>query len=1019
MPRWVSRVLRPGRLALLFVLLAALALPAAAPAATGGKITGRVTDSAGNPLVLGAAYAYRASTGQLAASSWIALGGYSLSVSSDGDYKVYFVDTLSSYTVPEFFDDKRSLADATPIAVSGGATRSGINASLVTGGRISGRVRATSTQGISGATVAAYDAATGAFATSATTSWDGSYTLPAIAPGDYKVYFVGPAGKGYISEFYDDKPTLTAATPVGVAAGRTTALRDAVLASGGTIAGTVTGDGGTALKDAVVAAYTSTGTFVTSATTSAAGAYELPAVPAGDYRVLFVGPTGSTYVSEYYDDKPSLATADPVSVTAGRQTAGIDARLSTGSRITGRVTDGAGKGVERTTVFAYRADTGAPVRGAYTTADGTYSLELEVGTYKVIFAPPDASGLLAEYYDDKPTRDAADPITVSAGSATTGIDATLAGPGQIAGKVTAAGRIGVAGATVTAYSLDGQAAGSATTGAGGAYTIGSLRPGSYKVGFSGPANGPYLPEYYDNRATLAAGDPVSVAAGRTTPVSAVLARSAAFAGRVTDKATGAPIAGAQISAVTPAGAPVGAATADAKGLYTIGGLAPGTYKLRFAGPDGSTYTAEYFHDQSTLAAGKALTLGDGRVMGVSEALRRPPPPGRISGTVSGDSGARAPGVTVTAYTPSGTEAASATSAADGTYTIDGLDPGSYKVGFRGPADGRYLPEYYRNKATLKVANTVRVASGRTAWASGSLAELGAFTGRVTAKTGGAGIAGAVVTAFTPAGSVAGTATADAKGTYTLDRLAPGTYKLRFAGPDGSTYIPEYFHDQSTLAGAKLLKVYSSRTTAVSEALTAPPPPGGLRGFVRAAGGPRLGGVTVTAYTMAGDAAGSTTTAANGTYTLDGLPEGTYKVAFQSPPESRYIATFYRARSSIAAADPIKVRGGRPTTIRGTLTPAPRISGRVTDTGGRPVAGAVVTVYELSGDVVTSATAGGDGRWAIDTLTPGTYRVGFRGPPDSAYVPVFHRGKPTFERSNGVHLSRGEALTLDAALAAAV
>lgn len=170
---WRGTVLRrswwgraPARCALLATLLVALAVPAAAPAATGGKITGRVTDGNGQtPLFALAAYAYRADTGEQVASAWVyPLLGYQLSVPADGDYKVWFADTrATSYNVAEFYDDKPTLAQADPSTVSGGATVSRVDAALATGGRISGRVRTTSGIAINGATVAAYDAGTGAF----------------------------------------------------------------------------------------------------------------------------------------------------------------------------------------------------------------------------------------------------------------------------------------------------------------------------------------------------------------------------------------------------------------------------------------------------------------------------------------------------------------------------------------------------------------------------------------------------------------------------------------------------------------------------------------------------------------------------------------------------------------------------------------------------------------------------------------------------------------------------------------
>ena len=270
-------------------------------------------------------------------------------------------------------------------------------------------------------------------------------------------------------------------------------------------------------------------------------------------------------------------------MTANGNRTGIDARLSNGSKITGRVTNAGGSGVDRVTVFAYRSDSGAPVRGVFTKADGTYSLDIEAGAYKLIFAPPDGSNLQAEYYDDKPSRDAADPITVNAGRAVTGVNAALAGTGQIGGKVTDTSKIGIAGATVTAYTPDGQTAGTTTSGTGGAYTLGGLRAGSYKVGFSGPG-ATYVPEFHSNRATLGAADAVTVATGKTTAITADLAKYAAFTGKVTAKLGGKPISGALVSAFSSAGDLAGTATSNSSGMYTLDGLTPGSYKLASPAP---------------------------------------------------------------------------------------------------------------------------------------------------------------------------------------------------------------------------------------------------------------------------------------------------------------------------------------------------------------------------------------------------------------------------------------------------
>jgi hypothetical protein len=55
------------------------------------------------------------------------------------------------------------------------------------------------------------------------------------------------------------------------------------------------------------------------------GAYTVSGLPPGSYRVAFAA---SGHVSQFYNAQPSLAGADPVTVTAGSSTAGIDAALA-------------------------------------------------------------------------------------------------------------------------------------------------------------------------------------------------------------------------------------------------------------------------------------------------------------------------------------------------------------------------------------------------------------------------------------------------------------------------------------------------------------------------------------------------------------------------------------------------------------------------------------------------------------------------------------------------------------------
>ena len=99
-----------------------------------------------------------------------------------------------------------------------------------------------------------------------------------------------------------------------------------MLAQGGRIAGRVTNAGGSGIENVEVDIYTSDGYGVTYVYTDADGYYTAVGLLTGSYKVYFYG-DNSGYVSEWYNDKQDVNSADPVSVTAPGTTLGIDAVL--------------------------------------------------------------------------------------------------------------------------------------------------------------------------------------------------------------------------------------------------------------------------------------------------------------------------------------------------------------------------------------------------------------------------------------------------------------------------------------------------------------------------------------------------------------------------------------------------------------------------------------------------------------------------------------------------------------------
>lgn len=229
------------------------------------------------------------------------------------------------------------------------------------------------------------------------------------------------------------------------------------------------------------------------ATTGAGGSYIISGLPSGEYDVEFAAPFESSlnYITQYYEDKPSFAEAQPVPVGVGA-TSGIDAKMQEGGRIKGVVTefteseDNIPLGNIEVTAYEI-GESKFPVGSATTNASGEYTIAgLVSGNYKVEFSVASESGLnfVTQYYKDKTSLAAATPVAVVQGEITETIDAELRVGGEISGVVTDAWtHAPVSNVYVFAVGSGEAIAGVALTDASGEYTMLGLASGAYQIEF--------------------------------------------------------------------------------------------------------------------------------------------------------------------------------------------------------------------------------------------------------------------------------------------------------------------------------------------------------------------------------------------------------------------------------------------------------------------------------------------------------------------------------------------------------
>uniref|UniRef100_A0A7C6EEG0 Carboxypeptidase regulatory-like domain-containing protein n=1 Tax=candidate division WOR-3 bacterium TaxID=2052148 RepID=A0A7C6EEG0_UNCW3 len=241
------------------------------------------------------------------------------------------------------------------------------------------------------------------------------------------------------------------------------------------------------------------------------------------------------------------------------------------------------------------------------------------------------------------------------------------GTGGISGVVTDS----VTGNPIIGARVCAMHGGCATTNENGAYLIENLRPGDYRVTAS--ASG-YRCKTYPEMVTVVAGqvtENINFALAPFTPP-----QPGGISGVVTDSATGNPIVGARVHAM--GGHRIcGSATTNENGEYLIQNLPAGSYRVT-AGAQG--YTPKTYPEPVSVVEGQITP-------NINFALTPfiPPTPGSISGTVTDkNTGEPIAGAVVMAarmrrgHHP-GRGFARALTGPDGTYTIENLLPGEYRV----------------------------------------------------------------------------------------------------------------------------------------------------------------------------------------------------------------------------------------------------------------------------------------------------------------------------------------------------
>lgn len=566
------------------------------------------------------------------------------------------------------------------------------------------------------------------------------------------------------------------------------------------------------------------------------------------------------------------------------------------SSISGTVTTDLGTPAVGVQVRATLVGTSTTVT-ATTGADGTYLVPLEAGTYRVVFSASGV-GLVTEVYDDALDLSGATLLTLAVDEQRTGIDAELARLASVAGVVTDVAGRPLAGATVSAIEL-GQTSprGSATTQADGSFTLAYLVPSTYRLRTSAPG---HVTEYLDDVPDIGSAQHVILASGENrTGIAVALAWASGISGTVTG-VTGTPIAGVTVTAGD--GPVVRTATTGADGAYSLD-LPAGTFTVGFSlRASDRAYLDAWYDGAATAAAATPVAVAVGaRVTGVDAVLAVDD--ATVSGTVTDAEGGPLAHVYVVAYDPDQGVSASATTGADGTYTIVGLVAGSYRVQFMTYYEGfAHVGEFYPDAYLQDDAVPLAVAAGAdVVGIDAALARAVSISGSIV-DTGGEGLGSASLSIRDTAGgnpAVHGGVEVDPDGTFRIFGLRAGTYTVSFSAP---WHVSEYYDDATTPEAATPISLAPGETltdVAVELAWST-----GITGTVVDESGAPMAGVTV--WAESSETWLTTMTDAAGTYTF-GLPPGAYVVRFAADSaDPVYEVVYYDGATDPDLADAVVV-----------------------------------------------------------------------------------------------------------------
>ncbi|MCP4214521.1 MAG: choice-of-anchor D domain-containing protein [bacterium] len=392
----------------------------------------------------------------------------------------------------------------------------------------------------------------------------------------------------------------------------------------------------------------------------------------------------------------------------------------------------------------------------------------------------------------------------------------------------------------------------------------------------------------------------------------------------------------------------------------------------------------------------------------------------ISGRITDESGTGIENAIVEIHNVSGQWISRTVSDGAGYYITNDLVAGTYIVRFHTQGIPGFGAEWYDDRGGSEVAQPVVVTAGQiTDNINAQLAQAGYIGGQVTDENGNP-VPNMAVDVRTMDNHWLTNRSTDAEGNYMFN-LPAGTYKVYFSTLWGAdTYAFQFYDNRKVFDNATPLTIEVGQTLENIDAQLAPGVT--VSGRVTDENGNGIPDVHVHFNTLDLKFVSWANTDSNGYYTAKCLPEGDYKVEFNTTWVSSgiYITEWYENSTSFTNASVISLSAAA-TPLKLDAQPATggRITGTVTDAASGPgLENVWVEIVDLNNQWVYTANTNSDGSYSA-CLAPAVYKIRYRPQQVAGYYSFqWWENGTNFDNAAEVTVAQGQTTGgLDVALSA--